>query len=256
MRAGVLVLLVLLTLGGCAEPTERDVVEDRRAQLDIVREQLLVLAGRLPDSVPRNDCPRPIRPGGEPATIRRDDAAGSNALLMMAGELATLRDGGFASPFDFSLTGRGRADGAIVGETLYGALGLRGETVADTPAGTLGDDLALFDHLRYVIVVRPTAYVDPVPAFAFSPAAKNPDGTPVVPPERGSVKLDLLVMDLAAAELRCAFTVAAVPDSAFGAGPNEPLAEAVNRHLAWQAWDAVQAALRNSACCDTVNPRH
>ncbi|MDG4795520.1 hypothetical protein [Micromonospora sp. WMMD1082] len=76
---------------------------------------------------------------------------------------------------------------------------------------TLGEQLLLFDHLRYVIVVRPTEYGDPVPAFAYSPFATNADGSPVVPPERGFVRLDLLVMDLAAAELRCAFAVSAVP---------------------------------------------
>ncbi|RKN45384.1 hypothetical protein [Micromonospora endolithica] len=199
-------------------------------------------------------CPRPIRPDGPVATVRWNRPPESTMLVMMEGELRTLDTGGFDSPYDFSLTGAGRADGAFVDATVYAALELRGERLSEEKAAPdyLADQLAMIDRLEYVLVVRPTGYLDPVPAFAHQPFRENADGSPVVPPAPGWVTLDLLVMDLDSRQLRCAFAVRAEPDFGFGTQRGVPLKVAVDRHLAFRAGDEINDALEGSACCDAV----
>jgi hypothetical protein len=251
------VLAVVAGVGSCSsEPSERDLVDEHRAGVTRVRAALLHLAEALPTrgGYRTGTCARPIRPVGPVATVRWDRPAESNMLVMMEGELRTLESGGFDSPYDFSLTGAGRADGVFVDGWVHAALSLRGERPSEEgeALSNFADLLAMIDKLAYVLVVRTTGYVDPVPAFEYSPFSKNADGSPKVPPDPGWVTLDLLVMDLATHELRCSYAVRADTEFGFGTQPGVPLKVAVNRHLAFQARDEINAVLENSTCCDAV----
>jgi hypothetical protein len=239
--------LVVVVATGCGDDiSAQSVREDYAPQVDELRQVLQEVAAALPErrSGSQPPCPGPAD-GSAPARFDAGDAQATNTMFVMEASLPEPRPGATdEDAFDLEV------DDPIVYELghfadLEQASDDDLDAMEDWEVESIAETLEAAKDLKWVVVVRVVDYVPPV--------ISSRPGT-IGPWWEGSVALELAVVDLDSASVRCVFGAAAESPGVVTDVRGEGAQVALYEDLAYRARVATQRALaRNDQCCGTID---